>query len=110
VLPHFFGAVDCMPERKRRSDLVNLEISDSEGILLEDEPIELGSGYSISLDNTKETPVVYVKTYGEVDVLLLQKKLERYYPEAKIEGLLSNASVQVAVKRKKRLKAKSSKK
>ena len=99
-----------MPERKRVNELPNLDASNSEELPLEDEGITLGSGYSLALDNTKETTVIRVKTYGEVDSILLRRKLEQHYPGAKIEGLTSNLSVEVGAKGKPKSNRRKSKK
>jgi len=56
--------------------------------LFEPEPVEGGSGYSISVtDDEKGKPVVQVKTYGDVDTAELRKNIEQRYPGARIEGL-----------------------
>jgi len=89
-----------MPERKRINELPNLNATELEGPALEDESIMLGSGYSLALDNTRETVIIHVKTYGEVDSILLRRKLEQHYPGAKIEGLTPNSHVKVAAKNK----------
>ena len=98
-----------MPERKRRDDLNPNEL-DVENDLLKGEPIEIGAGCSISLDYEKEAPTLYVKTYGEVDVISLKRKLEQNYPGTRIEGLSSNAPASVRPKKKKKSSIKKSKK
>lgn len=97
-----------MPERKRRNEVLDLNLHEFEDSLLEDETIELGSGYSISLDYMREVPTVYVKTYGEVDSVSLRRKIEEHYPGAKIEGLTSNIPVRVSPKRRTKPKTKKS--
>ena len=97
-----------MPERKRRNDVLDLNSPEFEDDLLEDETVELGSGYSISLDYMREVPIVYVKTYGEVDSVSLRRKIEEHYPGAKIEGLISDTPVQVIPKRRTKPKTKKS--
>jgi hypothetical protein len=81
-----------MSKRKRRrrffdfSDFFSFGF-DEEG-LFEQEPLEGGSGYSISVTyDERGKPVVKVKTYGDVDVAELRRDIERQYPGAKIEGL-----------------------
>ena len=97
-----------MPERKRRNEVLDPNLPEFEDSLLEDETVELGSGYSISLDYLKEVPTVYVKTYGEVDSVSLRRRIEEHYPGAKIEGLLSDTPVQVNPKRRTKPKTKKS--
>jgi hypothetical protein len=97
-----------MPERKHRTDFLTSPALEDDS--LRDEPIELECGYSISLDSTNEPSTVRVKTYGEVDVLSLRRKLLQDYPGAKIEGLPSNVPAQVNVKKKTVPKAKKPKK
>ncbi|MGQ9565206.1 MAG: hypothetical protein ACUVT5_01490 [Candidatus Bathyarchaeales archaeon] len=91
-----------MQERKRRDEL-GLDAA-TEGLLVDDEGIELGSGYSIALDNTDGVTVLHVKTYGEVDSILLRRKLQQHYPGAKIEGLTTQPTVQIAKDKPKREK------
>jgi hypothetical protein len=88
-----------MPERKRREDLEHSNTPDIENDLLKDESIELGAGYSISLDYNEKAQTVYVKPYGEVDTNSLRRKLEQNYPGARIEGLPPNAYVRIKKKR-----------
>lgn len=83
-----------MQERKRRDELLNLDTR--EELPLDNESIELGSGYSIALDNNEGIMVVHVKTYGEVDSILLRRKLQQYYPGARIEGLTAKPDVEIA--------------
>ncbi|MEM2102379.1 MAG: hypothetical protein QXM22_02560 [Candidatus Bathyarchaeia archaeon] len=84
-----------MQERKRRDELPSLDAA-TEELLVNDGGIELGSGYSIALDNADGITVVHVKTYGEVDSILLRRKLQQHYPGAKIEGLTTQPTVQIA--------------
>jgi len=85
-------------ERKRRDELLNLDTR--EELPLDNEAIELGSGYSIALDNAEGMMVVHVKTYGEVDSILLRRKLQQHYPGARIEGLTTKPDVEIAAKDK----------
>ena len=93
-----------MPERRRRNEILDPDLLCFEDSLLDQESLELGSGYSILLDYVSESPIVYVKTYGEVDLASLRKEIGRHYPGAKIEGL--NYNVPVRVVRKGRPKSK----
>jgi hypothetical protein len=89
-----------MPERKRREDLETSTMLALEDDLLKDESIELGACCSISLGHNEEVPTVYVKTYGEVDIVSLRRKLEQDYPGARIEGLHPDAPVHVRTKKR----------
>jgi len=76
-----------MSERKRKRRFFNfLDLGEED--LFEREPVEGGSGYSISVTYDKRgKPLVRVKTYGEVDAVELRKDIEQQYPGARIEGL-----------------------
>ena len=89
-----------MPERKRRDDLEHSNTLDLQNDLLKDESIELGAGYSISLNYNEKDPAIYVKTYGEVDINSLRRKLEQNYPGARIEGLNPNVYAYTRIKKK----------
>jgi hypothetical protein len=91
-----------MSERKRKREEL-LDLSEESGFLLESSPVEVGSGYSISIRyDEEETPIIHVKTYGEVDMVELRKEIRRVYPNAKIEGVPELPKVKiVSVKRQK---------
>ncbi|HML02466.1 MAG TPA: hypothetical protein VK487_03730 [Candidatus Bathyarchaeia archaeon] len=89
-----------MPDRKRTNEVLDSDMPRFEDSLLESDTIQLGSGYSILLDSANEAQVVYVKTYGEVDLIALRKEIGRHYPGAKIEGLTSNTPLRVTQKRR----------
>ena len=97
-----------MPERKQKPDFLASPTFEDDS--LKDEPIELECGYAISLDSTNETPTIRVKTFGDVDVLSLRRKLMQDYPGAKIEGLPLDVPTQISVKKKQSSKTKKSKK
>ena len=86
-----------MPKRKRKKkgilDLSNFGEEDS---LFGREPTRGASGYSISVtyDNSG-TPLVKVKTHGDVDVAELRKDIKQRYPRARIEGLEKKALIRV---------------
>jgi len=86
-----------MSKRKRKKkgilDLFNFGEGDS---LFGREPTRGGSGYSISVtyDNSG-TPLVNVKTHGDVDVAELRRDIERKYPGARIEGLQKKPLIRV---------------
>ena len=71
--------------------------------LLKNGSIELGDGCSISLDYDEEAPTMYVKTYGEVDIASLRRKLEQNIPGARIEGLNLKASSNVRIKKRRKI-------
>ena len=106
--PILCGVVSVMPERKQKPDFLASPTFEDDS--LKDEPIELECGYAISLDSTNETPTIHVKTFGEVDILSLRRKLMQDYPDAKIEGLPSGIPTQVSIKKKRASKTKKSKK
>jgi len=89
-----------MSERKRKrrffdfSDLFDFDFDEER--LFEQESLEGGSGYSISVTyDERGKPVVKVKTYGNVDVAKLRSDIERQYPGAKIEGLESRPLIRI---------------
>ena len=97
-----FSCLECpigMPERRRRNEILDSDLTCLEDNLTENESIELGSAYSILLDHESEAPIVYVKTYGEVDLASVRKEIGKHYPGAKIEGIPSNAPVLTSRKR-----------
>ena len=76
-----------MSERRRKRRLPDI-FGFGEDFPFGREPIEGGSGYSISVTyDDKGKPLVQVKTYGDMDVAALRKDLEQRYPGARIEGL-----------------------
>ena len=76
-----------MSKRKRSRRFFDLDL-DEENFLFGRQPIEGGSGYSISVTYDEGgKPVVRVETYGDVDVRQLRRDVEQRYPGARIEGL-----------------------
>ncbi len=88
-----------MPERKRRDDLAP-NLSADEDDLSKSDSIQLGDGCSISFSSAEETPTVYVKAYGAIDVIALKRKLEQQYPGANIKGINAKTPPQVRPKKK----------
>ncbi len=79
-----------MAERKQRKNMPDLlDLDEPERFVITNpEPVELGSGYSISIDYDKDgRPLIYVKKYGEIDTKGLRREIERSYPGASIQGL-----------------------
>ena len=86
-----------MSKRKRKKkgifDLFDFGEEDS---LFGREPTRGGSRYSISVtyDNSG-TPLVKVKTHGDVDVADLRRDITRRYPGARIDGLEKKPLIRV---------------
>jgi hypothetical protein len=77
-----------MPKRKRKKPFFDFFGFDEEDFLFGREPVEGGSGYSISVTYGESgKPVVQVKTHGDVDLAELRRSIEQRYPGARIEGL-----------------------
>ncbi len=97
-----------MSERKRKRELPIVDLTEETGFVLESSPVEVGSGYSISVRyDEEETPIVQVKTYGEINVRELLRDIKRIYPNAKIEGLQEIPQVKiVSVSKSKQKKGK----
>ncbi|MDH5482217.1 MAG: hypothetical protein OEY22_04990 [Candidatus Bathyarchaeota archaeon] len=94
-----------MAERKSKRETENPVELDSEeiGFILEPTQIEVGSGYTLSVNyDENEKPVIDVKTYGEVDVQKLRREIERIFPNAKIRQLNQTRSVTIVKKRKRK--------
>lgn len=96
-----------MAERKQKKnghDLLGLDARDR-FVLTEPEPIEVASGYSISVAYDEDgRPLVYVKKYGDVDTRGLRRNIERSYPGASIQGLERPRRVEVDDAQRKRPK------
>jgi hypothetical protein len=72
-------------------------------LLTEPEPIEVASGYSISVKYDKDgRPLIYVKKYGDVDTRGLRREIERSYPGAHIQGLEKPQTIKVEEKKKRK--------
>lgn len=93
-----------MSERKHKHEAEAYIKVDEEEIGFELEPaqVEVGSGYTVSVSYEEDTPVVDVKTYGEVDIAKLRKEIQRVFPDAKIRHLNQENTVTVVKKRKKK--------
>ncbi len=79
-----------MQEKDQRKDPRNsLDLDKPERfIITEPEPVEIASGYSISVKyDIDGRPIIYVKKYGEVETKGLRREIERNYPGAAIQGL-----------------------
>lgn len=85
-----------MSKKKRKKPFFDIFSFDEENILFGREPVEGGSGYSISVTyDEKGKPVVRVKTYGDVDAAELRRDIEQRYPGARIEGLKKKTLIRI---------------
>ncbi|MCW4052292.1 MAG: hypothetical protein NWE78_03650 [Candidatus Bathyarchaeota archaeon] len=94
-----------MAEKSRKKDSTSLSQFDEleRFILTEPEPLEIASGYSISIKYDKDgAPQIYVKKYGEVDTRGLRREIERSYPGAAIQGLEKPKRIEMNTKRSKK--------
>lgn len=90
-----------MSKRKRKRRFFDLFSFDEEDFLFGREPVEGGSGYSISVTYDESgKPLVQVKTRGDVDVAELRRDIEQRYPGARIEGLEKKPLIRVVGEKK----------
>ena len=112
--PPFSGKdADNMEDRQHRKNSPDLaNIVDPERFLLTDpEPIEIASGYSISVKYDKDgSPRIYVRKYGDVDTRGLRREIERSYPGAHIQGLEKPRTIEMSGETKRRTKKQNIKK
>jgi len=100
-----------MPERRRKRGFFDFFDFGKEDFLLGREPVEGGSGYSISVTyDEKGKPVVQVKTYGDVDAAELRRDIEKRYPGARIEGLEKKPLIRIVNEEEEKEKAKAKRK
>ncbi len=70
---------------KRASDAENEAVSEETNFVAEPTQVEVGAGYTVAISHDEdEREVVDVKTYGQVDMSLLRKEIQRVFPEAEI--------------------------
>jgi len=87
-------------KKKREPEYIELESEDL-GFILEPAQIEVGSGYTVSVDyDEKDEQIVNVKTYGKVDMAKIKREIKRLFPDAKIRRLGRDQSVTIVKKRK----------
>ncbi|MEM3726432.1 MAG: hypothetical protein QXK98_06180 [Candidatus Bathyarchaeia archaeon] len=93
-----------MTERKQKHEAeAYIKVGEEEiGFELEPTQVEVGSGYTVSISYEEDTPVVDVKTYGEVDIAKLRKEIQKIFPDAKIRHFNQTNTVTVVKKRKKK--------
>ncbi len=90
-------------QRKHTSKL--LDFDQPEFTLTDPDPIEIASGYSISVKYDKEgRPLIYVKKFGDVDTKGLRREIERNYPGAAIQGLERPRLIEVLDDRKENIR------
>jgi len=85
-----------MSKERRKKRFFDVFGFGEEDFLFGQEPLEGGSGYSMSVTYDENgRPVVQVETYGDVDAEKLRKDIERQYPGAKIEGLQKQPLIRI---------------
>ena len=96
-----------MAERKHKRE-TTIELDPEEmGYILEPTQIELGSGYTLSVDyDENDKPVINIKTYGQVDLDKLRKEIQHTFPNAKIRQINQNQSQTITVVKKRKRKSK----
>ena len=98
-----------MSERKNKrvSQTENVEEDSEETtFLVEPTPVEIGAGYTVAVSHDEnEREVIDVKTYGQVDMSLLRKEIQRAFPDAEIRRFNQADSVTVVRTSKKKNKS-----
>jgi len=98
-----------MSERKNKrvSETENVEEDSEETtFLVEPTPVEIGAGYTVAVSHDEnEREVIDVKTYGQVDMSLLRKEIQRAFPDADIRRFNQADSVTVFRTSKKKNKS-----
>lgn len=98
-----------MPKRKSKLERESFVELDTEevGFVLEPTEVEVGSGYTISVNyDEDDKPVIDVKTYGEVDAAKIRREIEKVFPNAHIRRLNQTRSVTVVKKRRRKRRVK----
>jgi len=94
-----------MAERKNKRESENLVELDPEelGFVLEPTQVELGSGYTVSINyDENQKPIIDVKTYGKVNLEKLRMEIARAFPNAQIRQLKQTQSITIVKKRRKK--------
>jgi hypothetical protein len=99
-----------MSERKnKRISETENEDSEEETFVVKPTHVEVGAGYTVAVSHDEhERKVIDVKTYGQVDMSLLRKEIQRVFPDADIRRF--NQADSVTVVRSTRKKSKNRKK
>jgi len=64
--------------------------------ILEPAQVEIGSGYTISVNyDEKEKQVIDVKIYGEVNEAKMKKEIRKAFPNATIRNINNSSSVSI---------------
>jgi hypothetical protein len=97
-----------MSEKKQRrvpSSSVELSSAEDWVFVLEPAKIEIGSGYSISLNQDEDgNPIIDVKTYGDVDLAKIKRHIECLYPNAQIRHVNEEPTVTIVKKSERKSK------
>ena len=96
-----------MPEKKSKHEQgVTAEEPEDYAFVLEPAQIEVGSGYSFSVNyDEDDKPIIDLKTYGNVNMTKIKREIERAFPNAQIRQLKTQ-SIIVATKPKRKQKTK----
>ena len=100
-----------MSERKNKriSETENVKILKKTTFVVKPTHVEVGAGYTVAVSHDEhEREVIDVKTYGQVDMSLLRKEIQRVFPDADIRRF--NQADSVTVVRSTRKKSKNRKK
>lgn len=91
-----------MSEKKQKqepSSPVGLSPAEDWVFVLEPAKIEIGSGYTISLNQDEDgNPIINVKTYGDVDLAKIKRHIECLYPNAQIRHVNEEPTVTIVKK------------
>jgi hypothetical protein len=90
-------------KNKRVSETENLEDSEEATFLVIPKHVEVGAGYTLAVSHDEhEREVIDVKTYGQVDMSLLRKEIQRVFPDAEIRRFNQTDSVTIVRTSKKK--------
>jgi hypothetical protein len=94
-----------MAERKHKRETEGEIEPDETGFILEPTQVELGCGYTLSVNyDENENPVINIKTYGQVDIAKLRREIEKLFPNAQIKQLDQSCAITVSKKHKRKNK------
>jgi hypothetical protein len=90
-------------KQKRESETPTAEAEHEETAFeLEPTQIELGSGYTFSVDyDENNKPIIDIRTYGQVDMAKIREEIQQLFPNAQIHHLNQTPSVTIVKKHKK---------
>lgn len=107
-MPPAFLKLVKMSERKHKREPAGPIVSNCEDLdfVLEPARIEIGSGYTVSLNQDEEgNPIMDIKTYGNVDSSKIRKEIERLYPNVRVRLLSQEPTVTIVKKGKRKNKS-----